>query len=379
MYNHYSDCYYFYALNVLPNLDHTIIYNQLKTIINMEKNVTSVRNLVLDNLTGFSTLKNSADKGDAMSCFKMGMIHLLGIKTPVNFDKANYYFSNQSLADDYDSSNLQGFIAECEGMYSLAFHKYAKSDNSEKKTYIDRVIKGRNNLKDYLTKLGLPIALNKDISAILSDYSKGKASKVGATIKIAAICNDEQTCLEAAQVMYNSKNYISAINWLVKGSVGLENPLYAAINDYFAKSKCALLCSQTFQVVDLNSNSIFSFQDPTPFLNKVKKACDEASSICKKEWIQQNKKVIDNIVKKQERIELLEEEKLEKIAKEKSRKIKAAIISLIPGIVLDIVIFQMVDDDKRTGTDWLWGVLTIIIMFPFCFWIIYDLLKKIDE
>ena len=48
---------------------------------NMNKYITSVKDLVLETLSNFSIIKTSADKGDASSCFKMGMIHLLGINT----------------------------------------------------------------------------------------------------------------------------------------------------------------------------------------------------------------------------------------------------------------------------------------------------------
>lgn len=162
---------------------------------NMNKYITSVKDLVLETLSNFSIIKTSADKGDASSCFKMGMIHLLGINTAVDFKKAVKYFGNQSLVDNQDATRLLGLIAEFEGNFSQAFHYYEKTESSEKDSYLDKVIKGRNHLQDYLKKLDLPITLNKDISAILGDYTKGEASKMGASIKIAAICNDEQSCL----------------------------------------------------------------------------------------------------------------------------------------------------------------------------------------
>ena len=141
------------------------------------------------------------------------MIHLLGINTPVDFKKASQFFSNQSLSDNQDAIRLLGFIAECEGNYSLAFQKYAQAEGSEKDSYFDKVIKGRNHIQDYLRKLDLPRSLNKELSSILNDNSKDKTSKTGASVKIAVICNDEQSCLEAAKNLYDAKDFISAIQW----------------------------------------------------------------------------------------------------------------------------------------------------------------------
>ena len=345
----------------------------------MKRYVTSIKDLTIESLSSFSIIKTSADRGDAESCFKMGMIHLLGINRPADFKKAEQYFCNQSLADDKDSNNLLGLITECEGNYSLAFQKYAKIEADEKNSYLERVIKGRNELQNYLTNLGLPIALNKVISAVLSDYSKGKASKNGATFKIAAICNDEQTCLEAAQIQYDSHNYISAINWLEKGNVGLDNVLFSAINEYFENSKQQLLQSRETKVLELYSDSILSIQDLTPFWNKVKMACDESSTLCKKEWIQRNKQLIDEIVKIQKQNELEEEERLEKKAKERNREKKAQIITIILAMIPPIAIYQLVEEDQRTGYDWLYLLLLFIFFYFLFIFGVYAILEKIDD
>lgn len=138
----------------------------------MEKYVSSVKDFVLETLSKYSLIKTSADRDDAESCFKMGLIQLLGINTNIDFKKASEYFSNKSLTNNQDANRLLGFIAECEGNISSAFQYYSKTINSEKDSYFDKVIKGRKILQDDLKKLDLPIALNKEISAILSDYSK---------------------------------------------------------------------------------------------------------------------------------------------------------------------------------------------------------------
>ena len=303
----------------------------------MDKYLTSVKDLVIEALSNFSIIKTSADKGDASSCFKMGMIHMLGIDTAVDFKKAVKYFGNQSLVDNHDANRLLAFIAELEGNFSQAFHYYESTESSESDSYLDKVIKGRNKLQDYLKKLDLPITVNKDISTILGDYSKGKASKIGACIKIAAICNDEVSCLQAAKILYDAKDYITAIQWLQKGNVGLDNPLYATIYKSFEKSRDALLHSEEMKIIDLDGNALLSSDDPTPFLNKVKKACDTASMKSSIEWKDNNKKQIGKIIRAQkeqeekERLELEAEEEARR--KKKKRIIKHSVIILILFII----------------------------------------------
>ena len=105
----------------------------------MDNNVTNIKDLVIQALTNGSEIKVKAESGDALSCFQMGMIHLLGINTPIDFKKASQYLGSQSLSDDPDANRLLGFIAECEGNYSLAFKNYVKASGStgskEKKPY----------------------------------------------------------------------------------------------------------------------------------------------------------------------------------------------------------------------------------------------------
>ena len=135
----------------------------------MEKYITSIKDLVIQALTNGSDIKANAESGDALSCFQMGMIHLLGINTPIDFKKASQYFGSPSLSDNQDAIRLLGFIAECEGIFSQAFQYYAQTESSEKDSYLDKIVKGRNHIQDYLKKLDLPATLNKEVSSILSD------------------------------------------------------------------------------------------------------------------------------------------------------------------------------------------------------------------
>jgi len=263
----------------------------------MEKYISSIKDLVIQTITNGSEIKSKANSGDPMGCFQMGMIHLLGINTPVDFKKANQFFSNQSLSDNQNAIRLLGFIAECEGNYSQAFQNYALTEKSEKDSFLDKVIKGRNHIQDYLRKLDLPVSLNKELSSILNDYSKDKTSKTGASIKVATICNDEQSCLEAAKRLYDVKDFISAIQWLKKGNIDSDNSMYTAISEMLEKSKSDLLSSKVLQVINLKNSSLLSKEDPTPFLTKVKQSCDEESMKCVTEWKEKNQFNIGNIIK----------------------------------------------------------------------------------
>lgn len=335
----------------------------------MEKYLTSVKDFVLETLSDFSLIRTSADRGDAEACFKMGMIHLLGINTKVDFKKASHYFSNQSLVNDKYANLLLGFIAECEGDFSPAFQNYAKTESSEKESYYDKVIKGRNRIQEYLKKLDLPVTMNDEISAILSDYSKkGKASKVGASIKMAAICNDEPSSLEAANALFDSNDYISAIQWLQKGKISPSNSLYAAINEIFAKSKDALLHSKDIQILDLDSNSLMSNEDPTPFLNNVKKTCDAASTKSLMEWKEKNKKRIDTIIKIQKEKEEKEWQAAQAENERKERRKKRIIKHSIICIVL-FVWGVAANKEGGSGSEFISGV-TMVLSCYFLFYLI---------
>lgn len=306
----------------------------------MEKYITSIKDFVIESMRNDSQIQYQANVGKPEGCFKKGMIYLLGINTPIDFKKATQHFSNQSLVNNQDANGLLGLIAELEGNFSQAFHYYERAESGEKDSYLDKVIKGRNHLQNYLKKLDMPITNNKEISAILGDYSKGNASKVGACIKIAAICNDEQSCLEAAKCFYDSNDYISAVQWLQKGNIGLDNPLYAAINKSFEKSKETLLHSKEIKIIDLEDDSLLSSDDPTPFLNKVKKECEEASMKSSIEWKDKNRKHIGTLIRIQKEQE--ENERLEAEAAEAARRRRRKKIIKYSAIAAAILFFYII-------------------------------------
>ncbi len=322
----------------------------------MEKYVTNIKDLVIQTIKNGSEIRNKANSGDPIGCFQMGIINLLGINTPVDFKKASQFFSNQSLSDNQDAIRLLGFIAECEGHFSQAFQNYAQTESSEKDSYLDKVIKGRNHIQDYLKKLDLPVSLNKEVSSILSDYPKDKSSKTGASVKIAAICNDEQSCLEAANNLYDANDYISAIQWLKKGNIGLDNSMYAVINEMLEKSKSDLLKSKVLQIINLKSSSLLTKEDPTPFLNKLKQSCDEESMKCLTEWKEKNQSYIGNIIKEykdQEQKAYLASLSEEAEAKKKKQRMYIIIgvaICILLGVLVSIIPSSSEKEPNNVGT-----------------------------
>ena len=313
----------------------------------MEKYITSIKDLVILMMTNGSQVIFKANNGEPESCFQVGMMHLLGINPPVDFKKASHYFSNQSLAGDQEANLLLAFIAECEGEYSKAFSQYANAISSETDTYIDKVIKGRNNLQDFLKKQNLPISLNKEISSILGNYCKGKSSRTGACTKIAAICNDEPTSLEVAKCLLDAKDYISAIDWLKRGKVEPNDSMFITINKKLKESTLDLLNSKDLQVIDLESISLLSKEDPTPFFKKVKDTCHEASMKCSEEWKEKNKSFIDKLIKEQKDQAYLASLAAEEEAKRK-RSGRYILIGIVVLIILGILVSLLPSSDEES-------------------------------
>ena len=298
----------------------------------MEKFIMSVKDLVIQAMTNIYEIKTEADKGDAESCFKMGMIHLLGINTAVSFKKASKFLEDRSLSGDKDAICLLGYIAECEGDFSYALQCFSKNAGNENDSYIDKVIKGRNLLKNYLKTLNLPISLNEEISSILKDYCKGNSSKTGASVKIAAICNDEQTCIEAAKCLSEAQDYISAIDWLKRGKVEQDNPLYITINKKLRETTINQLNSKDLLVINLESNSLLFKEAPTSFLTNIKKTCDAASMKCSIRWKEKTKPIIDRFIN-----DLNDQAYLDFLAEEEEAK-RRRMGRILIGVLLFVVL-----------------------------------------
>ena len=57
----------------------------------MGKYISSIKDLVILVMTNGSQVIFKANSGEPESCFQVGMMHLLGINTPVDFKKASHY------------------------------------------------------------------------------------------------------------------------------------------------------------------------------------------------------------------------------------------------------------------------------------------------
>lgn len=303
----------------------------------------------------YNDIEEGLKNGDSSSYYQMGMFYLLGINKPIDFKKASYFFrevkvDTEDTKDAEDAEDrafkrlmLLGFIAECECDYSSAFKYYAETENCEKDSYIERVIKGRNHLQDYfkdflVDRINKPLTLNNEISSIFNDFSI-EEKRTEAIIKIAAICEDEQSCLEVARIAFNLNDYFSAIKWLKKGNIPKSDPMYMAINDYFEKSWTDLLMSKSIQVVELANNSLLPHELPEPNLNKVKKLCEEASLQSLIEWktrmeSYKNEIYEENMVRIREE-EIKEQARMER-KKKRIKKIIVAVIIVIISLVIDI-------------------------------------------
>lgn len=337
----------------------------------MEKYVTNIKDFVILVLENGAEIKNKAESSDALSCFQMGMINLLGINTPTDYKKASQFFSNQSLADNQDATSLLGFIAECEGNYSKAFQNYAQAGNGE--NYLDKVIAGRNHIQDYLKRLDLPTTLNKVISSIFYDYVKGDASKTETSIKVAVLCDDSFSCFEAANNLYEAKDYISAIQWLYKGKMESDNSLYTSIKKTLDNSKDVLRHTKDIQVIEIESNSLISNQNTFPLESDLKGLCDNATALSIKDWEESNKKFIDSIiqaVKEKEHEEwLIEQAEEEKKAKKKKLIIKHSIICIV------LFVFGILfNKEMGAASKFISGILCII--FGYTFYLLIWFIKK---
>lgn len=376
----------------------------------MEKYLTSIKDLVIQAKTNVAEIKDKAEKGDAKSCFLIGMIHLLGINTPIDFKKSSQYFGNPALANDDDVNRLLGFIAECEGNYSLAFKRYANSstDSNAKKPYLNRVFTERNDLKAYLKKLGLPSTVqNKIITNVLDEYIKGGDTKSDAAVRLALICEDEESCLVAAQALFDTGDYYSAIRWLQKGGISENNSLYFSIKEKISNFKKAENLSPIIEVVEIEGSSLLSDLDSVPTYEEIKDMCDNIAASCIQEWHDKVSSEISSIKKKVEneeaerikrqkaeeaarlkqqkdeenrllRLRMEEEEKEEK-KKRKKRRIDIILLWFLGPIELAIIA-AMLTNEKGSAFSNFMGVIVmsaIFVVLPFMAlrWLIRKIMK----
>ena len=285
----------------------------------MEKYVKDIKDLVIQTLTNGSEIKAKAKTGDALSCFQMGMIHLLGIDTPIDFNKASQHFGNQSLADDDDANRMLGFIAECEGNYSQAFKNYANAGKSNR-PYINKVSEERVNLQSLFKKWDLPNNVqNKIVTNVLNEYIKGGDTKLDASIRIAMICSDEISCLDAAQLLSDAGEYNSAMRWLQYGNISENNDLYTYVKKKITDIKSGQNLPNTLEVIEINGKSFLANLNVAPSYARIKYLCDEAGVDCKKEW---NNNVSSKVVSIKKKIKEEEAARIKKQKEEEAARIK---------------------------------------------------------
>ena len=219
----------------------------------MEKYITTLKELIAQVSRNSYEINDGAKNNDPKSCFQMGMVYLLGINTAIDFKKAGRYFANQSLVGDSDAHYMLGLLSELEGDYSSAFKNYAiaaegtidGSDNS----YIEKVLQGRECLRDLLNKWNLPVrVLNNTVTSVLGDYKKGGTLKEKSAIIIAGICRDTPSCINAAKLLCDSEDYSSAMQWLHIGNVGNDNSTYQMVEDKMRETRSSINFSNVLEV-----------------------------------------------------------------------------------------------------------------------------------
>ena len=364
----------------------------------MEKYVTSLKELIAQSSKNSSEMNNGAKKNDPKSCFQMGMVYLLGINTAIDFKKAGHYFANQSLAVDTDAHRMLGLISELEGDYSLAFKNYAiaaggavdGTDNS----YIEKVREGRENLRDLLNKWKLPArVLNYAITTVLDDYKKGGSLRENSCIIISAICQDTPSCVDAAKILCDSRDYSGAMQWLHFGNVGDNNLVYQMTEGKLREMRTSIDVSNVLQIIELDGSSLLSGIDIASVFAPAKKNLNEIATRCSRLWRKEVVPKIDTIKKKWEkeekgRIQKEENEKrhafnqaeavrlAEEAEIESRKKKKRMIIYAIAILVVFLIGFFHEDKDNPGG--FVGGIIAILGLL-FWYFLIKWIVKKFKK
>ena len=362
----------------------------------MEKYVTSLKELIAQSSKNFSEMNDGAKKNDSKSCFQMGMVYLLGINTAIDFKKAGHYFANQSLSVDPDAHRMLGLISELEGDYSLAFKNYAIAaggavDGTDN-TYIEKVLQERKKLRDLLNKWKLPVrVLNNAITTVLDDYKKGGTLRESSSIKIAAICQDTPSCVDAVKILCDSGDYSGAMQWLQYGNVGVENQIFQMTEGKLREMRTSMDLSNVLQIIELDGNSLLSGIDIASVFAPAKKALNEISTRCSRLWRKEVVPKIETIKKKWEkeekvRIQKEEDEKrhalnqaeaarLAEIESKKKKK-RMIIYAIVIFVVFLMGYFNKENDSSGGLTGGIGAVIGIIIWYYLIKWIVKKFKKR---
>lgn len=328
----------------------------------MEKYITSIKELVIQAMTNMAEIKSKTENDDALSCFQMGMIHLMGIGTSIDFGKSSTFLGNQSLADNPDANRLLGFIAECEGQFSQAFSYYAKAGKGNR-PHVNKVNEERNNLQGYFKKLNLPTNLfNKEVTEVLNEYVKDGDSNLDTKIKMAFVCGDERSCLDAAQSLLEVGDVSSAKEWLLAGNVPNTHPLYTSIEKELSNTK-PINISNSFTVIDIHGNSLLSEAKLNTSLADIKDICIKESFSGKQKWENTVSKMVNAIKNEIEKEEKDREKKkkdaeyqaylLEQAEETARRKRRNKIImwSVAAGVILLLVLFSAIGSNNQDSSN----------------------------
>lgn len=350
----------------------------------MEKYVTNIKDLVIQALTNESGIKGKANFGDAEACFKMGMIHLLGINTPIDLRIADNYFSNKHLEEDSDSQRLLGLLAELKGNYSSAFKYYAKAANcsldGSDDLYIEKIRQEREKLRNMLNKWKLPVrVLNKVISSVLDDYLKGSEHRLYSIIKIAAICCDIPTCKVAAKSLSDIGDYPLAMQCLHIGNIGVDNLSYQMIERKLREMRNSIDISDYLQVIEIEGNSLLSDVDIVSVFAPARNALNKIADSCSRLWRKEVIPMIETIKEKwekeeKERIRKEEEERrnalLQEEAEEEARKKRRNLIIKHSIIFILLFVFGASDYKEIDASNWFVGGITFVLSCYFWFYLI---------
>ena len=322
----------------------------------MGKYITTLKELIAQVSRNSYDINERAKKNDPESCFQMGMVYLLGINTAIDFKKAGRYFADKSLVGDSDAHCLLGLLYELAGDYSSAFNNYALAAggaiDGNDYSYIEKVTQGREYLQNLLNKWKLPVrVLNNTMTSVLNDYKKGGKLKEKSSIKIAAICKDIPSCIIAAKMLFDSKDYSSGMQWLHFGNIAPNNPLYQMTEEKLRESNCSIEFSNVLEVIEIEDYSLLSDIDIFTIFAPAGNSLKEISIYCSRLWNKEVMLKVDKIKNKWEKEEksnkerekaelnaLLKQQKAEEARKKKNKKRKIIIIGIAIWIFLGILV-----------------------------------------
>lgn len=332
----------------------------------MKKYITSIEDLVTIEMT------NGISEGDDSSFnFQRGLVNLLGIKTPVDIRKANQFLCNPSLKNDPDANCIMGFIAECEGNYSSSFKHYATAvENTSKKSdlsYLQKVIEGRNLLQKTFKQYNLSLTLNEELTKLLNDISTGDSKlKLDAKIITAYLCEDEATCIEAAQELFDVGEIYSSKLLLQKGKVDNSYSLYNKIDMQALESKGSIM-SCVGSIVELEGESILPNFENILSIANVKKKCEDCSKECSREWISANKTLIGRMVESQK--SKIDREK----AKKEDRNMAILFWLILPVVIF--IIFNLIAYFISGSLDWTLGGFFVVLYYGVAAYVRFKILS----